>query len=101
MDIRGKISQIDAKKKFHLIEDHRKYLDVDPHPSKDPKLPSKLRLFKLFFGLEVGCGKRVGCGTANTANIANYYSYSSGDEFLEMEEEKMMDVEDSDQDLGI
>jgi hypothetical protein len=50
---------------------------------KEPRLPSKLNLLKLFFGLEVGCGRR-GAGNADYAasHIANSY-YSMEEEFNE------------------
>ena len=87
LDIRGKVTEIDAKKKFHLIENHRK--DIDDHPDiPDPKVPTKTTLLKLFFGLEVGCVKRGRCGAGGTA-CANYnanYSSSSRGEFMDVEE---------------
>ena len=82
MDIRGKINEIDAKKKFHLIEEHRRDPDDDPHPHPsvlDVKVSKKnSSLLKLFFGLEVGCGRR--CGTT-TAGISAYNYYSA--EFMD------------------
>lgn len=55
MDIRGKISKIDAEKKFHLIEDHN-ISDPDPMPDcceeKNEKTEEET-LKKLFFGLEL------------------------------------------------
>jgi len=56
MDIRGKINNIDAQKRFHLIEDHRPDDVGDVHPVKDLKVPTKKVLLKLFFGLEL-CSK--------------------------------------------
>jgi hypothetical protein len=92
MDIRGKISEIDAKKKFHLIEDHINKVDPTPLDPKVP-VPYRVNLFKLFFGLEVGCGR--GCG-ANGASIAGGYYYSFDEEFKEFEDdEKMMDEDDT------
>ena len=89
LDIRGKITEIDAKKKFHLIEDHRKDV-IHDHPVSDPpKVPTKTDLLKLFFGLEVGCGKGGRCGAAYAANN-NYYSANSEFMDVEEEEEKMM-----------
>lgn len=85
MDIRGKVSEIDAKKKFHLIEDHAKaHLAPDDPLPQEPRLPSKVNLLKLFFGLEVGCGRRGGVGNVNNAAsyIANSY-YSMEEEFKE------------------
>ena len=65
MDIRGKITDIDAQKKFHLIEDLHKDL-VDNLPVYPVKI-SKKSLKKLFFGVElVECrGRRcLGAGGA-------------------------------------
>lgn len=81
MDIRGKITKIDAQKQFHLIENHPKDMD-DPHPVKDTKLPnSNKNLFKLFFGLElIKCGRGGRWrGAAGGIIIAadSRYSYSS------------------------
>ena len=69
-----------------MIEDHRKDVIDDDHPvfSDPPKVPTKTDLLKLFFGLEVGCGKRARCGGAYAANN-NYYSANS--EFMDVEEE--------------
>jgi hypothetical protein len=60
---------------------------VEPHPEREPQLPTKQALLKLFFGLEVGCGRRVGWGAANNgiANNANYRS-----EFMDYEEDDKM-----------
>ena len=100
LDIRGKVTEIDAKKKFHLIQDHRKVIDDDHPPVSDPpKVLTKTDLFKLFFGLEVGCGKRDRCGAAYAAANNNYYAnYQSMD--VE-EEEKMMVEEEETQDIQI
>jgi hypothetical protein len=57
MDIRGKINNIDAQKRFHLIEDHRPDDVSDSHPVNDLNVPTQKVLLKLFFGLEL-CGKR-------------------------------------------
>jgi hypothetical protein len=87
MDIRGKINEIDAQKKFHLIEDHWPKPDDPPHPSKDDKL-SKKSLLQLFFGLEViQCGRRGGRAAAGGIIIAADSRYNCSDEFLEYEEE--------------
>jgi len=68
MDIRGKISKIDAQKRFHLIEDHRKD-DVDDSHLIDSKL-SKKSLLKIFFGLEVArCDRKGRCGGASAGGI--------------------------------
>ncbi len=80
MDIRGKINQIDAQKKFHLIEDH--WPHPDPNPNPDVKVPSKKSLFKLFFGLEVVQCRAKGGRRANNAggiiiSSDSRYSYSS------------------------
>ena len=98
LDIRGKITEIDAKKKFHLIEDHRKGVD-DGHPPGVPvavKTPTKATLLKLFFGLVVGCGRK-GKGICRGGAVAavgagsNRYNYNDA-EFMDYEEdEKMMD----------
>lgn len=82
MDIRGKISQIDAQKKFHLIEDHWPKVD-DPHP--DVKPPGKKTLLKLFFGLELGRSGRS--ARAGGITIAADSRYSCSSEFVEYEEE--------------
>lgn len=90
MDIRGKISQIDAQKKFHLIEDHWPRDDHDPHPKQDDKISPKKALFKLFFGLElVQCRRRGRQGAANAGGIiiAADSRYNCSEEFLEFEEE--------------
>jgi hypothetical protein len=75
MDIRGKISEIDAKKKFHLIEDHWHDVD-DPQQVKDPQVPTKKGLFKIFFGLELSvCGgrnRRAGAGGIIIAADSRY-----------------------------
>ena len=69
MDIRGKINEIDAKKKFHLIEDH--WHDVD-----DPQVPTKKGIFKIFFGIELSlCGgrnRRAGAGGIIIAADSRY-----------------------------
>lgn len=93
MDIRGKVSQIDAKKKFHLIEDHINLLPDDPQ-KQDPRVPQKVDLFKLFFGLELGCGRRGKCGgnASSASTIASDYYGSIDEEFKEfVDDEKMMD----------
>ena len=85
MDIRGKVSAIDAKKKFHLIEDHvNLHLGPDDPLPQEPRMPNKVNLLKLFFGLEVGCGRR-GSGNADDAAsyIANNSFYSMEEEFKE------------------
>lgn len=85
MDIRGKITEIDAKKKFHLIENHGKVVVEEPHPHPDPKVPSKATLLKLFFGLEVGCGRKARCGGAAWAagNIVDNSNSNSSSEFMD------------------
>lgn len=90
MDIRGKINQIDAQKKFHLIEDHWPKVD-DPHP--DVKPPSKKTLLKLFFGLELGRSGRSARASAGGIIIAADSRYSCSSEFLEYEEEETADEE--------
>lgn len=105
LDIRGKVTEIDAKKTFHLIEDHKKGI-IDDYPDiHDPRVPTKTTLLKLFFGLEVGCGKRGRCGAGGAAYVANYSANnlsSSGAEFMDVEEEeKMMVEEEETQDIEI
>jgi hypothetical protein len=85
MDIRGKVSEIDAKKKFHLIEDHINiHLGPDNPLPKEPRIPNSVNFLKLFFGLEVGSGRR-GCGSADdaTSYIANNNYYCMEEEFKE------------------
>lgn len=65
MDIRGKISKIDAEKRFHLIEDHLKD-DTDDRSTNDYNSPDQKVLTKLFFGFELAkggnsCVARAGC----------------------------------------
>ena len=67
-----------------MIEDHRKHSDHDDDPPVDPPKVTTKSLFKLFFGLEVGCGRRAKCGGAYAAN------YNSNG-WMENEEEKMLD----------
>ena len=101
LDIRGKVTEIDAKKTFHLIEDHKKVI-IDDYPDiHDPKVPTKTTLLKLFFGLEVGCGRRGRCGAGGAAYAANYNanysSSSSGADFMDVEEEEKMMVEEEEE----
>jgi hypothetical protein len=63
-------------------------------------VPLQTTLLRLFFGLEVGCGRR-GCGAVNggaASSIASGY-YSSIDEefkeFCEDDKDKMMDEEET------
>ena len=52
-------------------------------------MPYKVNLLKLFFGLEVGCGRPC---APNVSDIAGGYYYSFNEEFKEFEDdEKMMD----------
>jgi hypothetical protein len=98
LDIRGKVTDIDAKKKFHLIEDHRiRIVDDRPPVVPEPPVPSKTALLKLFFGLEVGCGrKRGGCAIGAAGGAYNY----NNTEFMDFEEdEKMMDEDEETQDI--
>jgi len=51
-------------------------------------------LFKLFFGLELGCGRRGKCGgnASSASTIASDYYGSIDEEFKEfVDDEKMMD----------
>lgn len=91
LDIRGKITEIDAKKKFHLIQDHRGIHDDSPPIPGISIIPTtKTTLLKLFFGLEVGCGRRRSVYAAGGAYAANYNNNNA--EFMDYEEdEKMMD----------
>lgn len=99
MDIRGKIGQIDAQKRFHLIEHWPTQTD-DPHPPKDKDDPKKI-LLKLFFGLELVQGRR-GRGAIGAGGIIiaadNRYNYS--EEFVEFEEETC-EEECTMQDMGV
>lgn len=87
MDIRGKITMIDAEKRFHLIEDHLRD-DVNNLPlSKDYDVPNQKGLLKLFFGFELtkrnkGDGARAG-RIAIAKDLRNTYQ----SEFMEYEEE--------------
>lgn len=90
MDIRGKVTQIDAQKRFHLIEDHWPRPQQDPHPDSQDQ-SSKKSLYKLFFGLELadGKGKRgIRAAGAGGIIIAANSRYNCCEEFLEFEEEE-------------
>jgi len=65
-------------------------------------MPNKVNLLKLFFGLEVGSGRR-GCGNFDAAAsyISNNNYYSMEEEFKEFEEDKMMDEDTQDIDILI
>ena len=69
------------------------------HPPVSDSVPTKTTLLKLFFGLEVGCGKRARCGGAYAAN--NNYNYSSNSEFMEVEEDGKMIAEEDEETQAI
>ena len=100
MDIRGKISQIDAQKRFHIIEHWPNVTTDDPHPPKDKDDPKKI-LLKLFFGLELVQGRRGrGAIGAGGIIIAADSRYNSSEEFIEFEEQTC-EEEVTMQDLGV
>ncbi|CAM6001190.1 unnamed protein product [Sphagnum balticum] len=85
MDIRGKINQIDAQKRFHLIENHKSDI-IDDQPQTRPVLTPKQTLNKLFFGLEIAMAGRRGrmnIGGVSPISVDNKYKYDS--EFMESE----------------
>ena len=67
------------------------------HPPVSDSVPTKSTLLKLFFGLEVGCGKRARCGGAYAAN----YNYTSNSEFMEIEEDGKMIAEEEEETQAI